>query len=488
MRFEISLPFNRKKSLPFYLFLPATILFVTLILQGCGAKTSPNLERIFAPAREQQGKRPVIFIPGFIGTELIDSRTGKKVWPTLFRQDDEIDLPIRPDFLNSKDNLIPGKAVSSVRIFPLLPKIDIFKGFFVAIEKYAGYKRGDWENPASDGDRDTYYVFTYDWRRDQVETAQLLIRSIATLKQKLNRADLKFNVITISGGGTIARYAAMYGDKELPDDTNDIKVTWAGAEHIKSIFMYGSPNEGTIDMFSVLEKHYSWTQGLHKRRQILNKLSREDAFSSPAVFQLLPFAGTFTFLNQDLQPINVDFYNIETWKKYGWSSAFDEKYRREFEKKQNRPIADLDAYLIAILKRAKKYHNALQVRTESSPVSYYALGADCEESLNSPVIIFDKKKKRWETLVEPRNIRASDGSVISRKKVIEKMYSPGDGRVTRKSMLSETDDAKEKVSALYPSKLPLKYVAFGCGTHGLLHANEFVLNNTFTLLLNELID
>lgn len=488
MGFKTSLPFNRKKSLLVYLFLPAIILTATLILQGCGAKKSPNLERIFAPAREQKGKRPVIFIPGFIGTELIDSRTGKKVWPTLLRKSDDIDLPIRPDFLNSKDNLVPGNVIDSVRLIPLLPKIDIFKGLFVALEQYAGYKRGDWENPASDGDRDTYYLFAYDWRRDQVESARLLLQNIAKLKQKLGRADLKFNVITISGGGTIARYAAMYGDKELPDDIGELKVTWAGAEHIKNIFMYGSPNEGTIDMFSVLEKHYSWTQGLHKRRRILNKLSREDAFSSPAVIQLLPFGGTFTFLNQDLQPINIDFYDPETWKKYGWSSAFDEKYRREFEKKQNRPLADLDAYLIAILKRTKNFHEALRVRTESSPVSYYALGADCEESLNSPVIIFDEKRKRWKTLVEPKEIRGSDGRVIPKEKVTEKMYAPGDGRVTRHSMLAQTNEAKERVSALYPSKLPLKYVAFGCGTHGLLHANKFILDNTFTLLLNELMN
>ncbi len=43
------------------------------------------------------------------------------------------------------------------------------------------------------------------------------VRRIERLKTKLQRPDLKFNVVAHSMGGLIARYAAMYGDADLPD-------------------------------------------------------------------------------------------------------------------------------------------------------------------------------------------------------------------------------------------------------------------------------
>src|SRR5688572_30511302 len=49
---------------------------------GClGPKRTPALARIFAEARERKGKRPIIVIPGILGSELIDEKTGEVAWP-----------------------------------------------------------------------------------------------------------------------------------------------------------------------------------------------------------------------------------------------------------------------------------------------------------------------------------------------------------------------------------------------------------------------
>ncbi len=53
----------------FFLCLPA----------GCGARRTPNLERIFAEARGRTGKRPLIVIPGVLGSQLINYETGEIV-------------------------------------------------------------------------------------------------------------------------------------------------------------------------------------------------------------------------------------------------------------------------------------------------------------------------------------------------------------------------------------------------------------------------
>ncbi len=135
-------------------------------------------------------------------------------------------------------------------------------------------------------DRDTYYTFVYDWRRDNVQMAQQLIQRMASLKRKLNKPDLRFNVVAVSMGGLIARYAAMYGDADLSRDNYPSPLTWAGAQHIDKIFMFGVPNEGSMEAFATILRGYSITEGDNQPRKLFHKLSREDAFTALAVFGL----------------------------------------------------------------------------------------------------------------------------------------------------------------------------------------------------------
>ena len=350
----------------------ALLCVFAVISSGCfdGAKPSPDLYHAFEAARQKKGKRPIIFVPGLLGSELVNERTKEVVWPAFFRSsDDELDLPIGPDFLSRKDSLVPTKAIDKARITKLWPKVNVFHKLFQALEDFGGYQQGDWEHPSVDGDRDTFYAFSYDWRRDQVESARLLVTRIQELKRKLNRPDLRFNIITVSGGGTLARYAAMYGDSDLPADGVAPSPNWSGAKHINKIFMFGPPNEGTADMLSILIKGYSFSTGLHRRIKVTSKLSREDALTSPSIFELLPHAGTVTFYDQDLKPLPVDLYDPAVWRKYGWSLASETRYRQEYVKKwsngpaavefsgenlEERALAELDGYLAAVLKRPRQ--------------------------------------------------------------------------------------------------------------------------------------
>ena len=54
-----------------------------------------------------------------------------------------------------------------------------------ALRRYAGYREGDWDNPSADGYQDTFYVFPYDWRQDNVANARELVRRIERLKRNL---------------------------------------------------------------------------------------------------------------------------------------------------------------------------------------------------------------------------------------------------------------------------------------------------------------
>lgn len=475
---------------------PFLSLLLALALTACiSPHRTPNLERIFQPARERTGKRPLIVIPGALGSQLVNYETGEVVWPSAFRSsDDGLSLPVSPDLQRNRDNLVARKIVDTARLAKLAPEVYVYHELLVALTKYGGYKEGDWNSPGADGDHDTFYVFPYDWRRDNVETARDLIGRIEMLKIKLNRPDLRFNILAHSMGGLVARYAAMYGDADLPPDGVRPVPKWAGARHINKIVMFGTPNEGSADAFATLLEGYSVTEGLRRRIPLLNKLSSEDIFTAPSVFQLLPHASATHFLDENLQPIEINLYDPNIWRHYGWSPVNDPDYRRRFIKGQTRgddapfrggSLEALDAYFALVLGRARRFHEALDVMVENPPVQLFAFGGDCEETLNAPVILYDQKNHRWQTLFRPRAFRTSTGHRVSLKEAATAMSAPGDGRVTRSSLLGEDLMGNRRSGALFGTPLPIVYAVFACDLHGELQNNKTLQDNALTALVNE---
>jgi pimeloyl-ACP methyl ester carboxylesterase len=423
----------------------------------------------------------VIVIPGILGTELLNPKTGETVWPSAFRTSQE-GMPISPDIAANRDDLVPGKIIETVKLARVLPEVYVYRDLLVALRQYAGYRNGDWNDPSTDGYQDTFYVFPYDWRQDNVSNARELIRRITQLKTKLQRPDLKFNIVAHSMGGLIARYAAMYGDADLPAGDGPIQPTWLGATHINKIVMIGTPNEGSADAFATLVEGYSITEGLRRRVPLLNKLTAEDVVSTPSVFQLMPHRAAVKFLDENLQPLAVDLYDQEVWKRYGWSVIYSSP---DFRRRHAGAVGtdggngnDLDAYLAATLQRARRFHEALDAGKDSNaPVVLLAIGGDCEETFSSPVILRDEKRNRWLTLTRPREYRTSSGVKISKQKMIDAMYEPGDGRVTRESLLGEN---------LF--KNLSRYAVFGCDLHGQLPRNKSLQDNALTAIVGEVLN
>jgi pimeloyl-ACP methyl ester carboxylesterase len=467
----------------------AFVLVTALVATSTGciaARRNPDLQQIFAKARATEGKRPVIVIPGILGSELINSKTGEHVWPTPFRTSEE-GLPMNPDLSQNDDDLVPGKIVETVKLARILPEVYVYRDLLEALRHYAGYKDGNWENPGANGDKDTFYVFAYDWRKDNVGNARELIRRVAALKQKLGRPDLRFNVVAHSMGGLIARYAAMYGDSDLSNTGEQIQPSWAGAKHINKIVMIGVPNKGSADAFATIIAGYSITEGLRRRVPLLNKLTAEDAVRTPSVFQLMPHRDSARFLDENLQPLQIDLYDLATWKEYGWSPIYDPEFRRRYSDSNdnlagngstNTRSNNLDAYLEATLKRTRRFHEALDARTSvEPPVALLAIGGDCEETLDAPVVLRDQKRNRWTTLIRPREYRSSTGVKYSNKQVTDAMYDPGDGRVTRVSLLGRSPGMD----------LHLAYAVFGCDLHGQLQRNKILQDNALTAIVGEVL-
>jgi pimeloyl-ACP methyl ester carboxylesterase len=408
-------------------------------------------------------------------------------WPSLFRSAEG--LPMSPDLAANRDDLIPGKIIETVSFAKVLPEVYVYRDLLEALRKYGGYREGDWNNPGVDGDKDTFYVFAYDWRRDNVENARSLLRQVELVKTRLQRPDLRFTIMAHSMGGLIARYAAMYGNADLPYGEDAITPTWAGAAHIGKIVLLGVPNEGLADAFATIIEGYSITEGLRRRVPLLNKLTAEDAVRAPSVFQLMPHSRSTKFLDEELKPASIDLYDPETWKRYGWSLINDPEFRKRYAREHpgKDALKDLDNYLSAVLHRAKRFHEALDsVTEETPPVVLLAIGGDCEETLNAPVVLRDEKRNRWVTLIRPREYVTSSGKRMKKREVTEAMYAPGDGRVTRTSLLGQSLPGKPNGSVL-GSPLALTYAVFGCELHSQLQRNKTLQDNALTVLVAEAI-
>jgi hypothetical protein len=115
---------------------------------------------------------------------------------------------------------------------------------------------------------------------------------------------------------------------------------------------------------------------------------------------------------------------------------------------------------------------------------FLAIGGDCEETLNAPIILRDAKHDRWLTLIRPREYRTTTGRRITRQQAAEAMSAPGDGRVTRLSLLGG-DLSGSQSGTSSNSYLLVASAIFGCDLHGSLQRNKTLQDNALTALVSE---
>lgn len=417
-------------------------------------------------------KEPVIIIPGITGSDLWNKKTNKEVWVKLLRaKDDDIRLPMSPNLASNRDLLETRDIVRSVKIASFLPEIEIYEKLIYALETRGGYHEAKWDSPKKDDFQNTFYVFPYDWRRDNVESARLLIRKIETLKAKLKKPNLKFNIIAHSMGGLIARYAAMYGDADIP--TGPMQPTWAGAKQFNKVFLLGTPNDGSILALKALLQGQTIATTIPL--PIFQSFSRFDAFTIPSIFQLLPSNGGLVVYDENFKPVKLDVYDPNTWDEYDWGIWEDPDFKSEFSPEEQK---NAKAYFIAALNRAKKFQEAIRsFRPGNIPVDFYLIGGDCKDTPAAAVVLWDEKNKHWETMLKARSFTRTDGTRISEEDVKAKMNAKGDGTVTLQSLVDDLSpvDLRNKY-------LPVAGGMFQCEDHTRLVTSADVQDKLLGLL------
>lgn len=422
-----------------------------------------------------KGRLPVIIIPGLIGSELVNSKNGDKVWFDLNRaKADDLRLPITPNIKANKDDLVPQDILREIQLIKFTPKIEIYQKLIESLIA-DGFTEGKIDFPEAGGDADKFYVFPYDWRLDNVENAQILLEKLDNLRAKLNRPDLKFNVIAHSMGGLITRYAAMYGKADLSVRT---RPTWKGATYFNSIALVATPNAGALSSLDSMINGFSLFGSGKINLPFVQNLSRSDLFTIPSIYQLLPHTGTARIFDENLRPVKLDLFNPLVWEKYGWTAYSDNDFAKKFDAKEQ---ATAKAYFRAVLLRAKQFQAALDASPSAkNPVPMYYLGAECRQTIDGMILRRDKDKNKWIAEFGAASYTKSDGTKVTKEETEKVLLAPGDGVVPKRSLLSSFQRLGRLRNT--ESSYVLNTTPDACAEHNRLTGNEAVTKNILSVL------
>jgi pimeloyl-ACP methyl ester carboxylesterase len=333
-----------------------------------------------------------------------------------------------------------------------------------------GYHEEKWDAPTQDGFHDSLYVFAYDWRLDNVENARLLVHRVEALKAKLNRPDLKFDIVAHSMGGLIARYAAMYGDADLVRAGARPDPTWAGAKDFGRIILLGTPNHGAALSLSTLLNGFT-VGGVRIDLPFVEDSSKFTMFTLPSAYQLLPAPDTIRAFDDRSRPVAVDIYDPKVWDKYGWNVTADPEFVSEFDAADRRVAQE---YFRNALSRGKRFHEALGAAPgKSGGISFFMIGADCGTAVDGVVIYRDELAGKWKTTFRPRGFTRADGSKITDSDMKKLVIGRGDGIVSQRSF--------QAVSGV-KSDLVTESSEFICEDHNKLAANMQIQDHVIRIL------
>lgn len=425
----------------------ATAVTAAAATFGCALTHRYDMTRIHSAAAARSERHPVIFLHGFIGSKLRNDHTDESVWGRLANaitrsHTDDLSLPIdAPDLKDNRDHLVP------YALYDKVAGVKFYGAMIQALVDTGGYHLGDIDHPKPG---DNAFVYVYDWRRDNVESAAGLARAIEGIRASLGEPELRFDLIAHSMGGLVSLYYLMYGGTDVLSASPPADVPWTGAPSVGRLVLLGTPVRGTLAAFRVLNTGFS------------RSMTPEVIFTMPSVYQLLPSGGEDHLIDPEGRRLPVDLYDAQEWVSHGWS-VFDGRCR---DGVAGQAADDLHAQRVAFLGRAllraKRFHAALErAEARTPPVPVVAFGSDCVPTLDQAVV--------RDTAAGPITLFDGEATRDRNARLLERlMMVPGDGTVSAASL-----------QGLGASTF------FVCETHGFLPANREFQDNLFHVLLPE---
>ncbi|MFK7888152.1 MAG: hypothetical protein AB8G16_14930, partial [Gammaproteobacteria bacterium] len=148
------------------------IIALASFLAGCASDNlRPDLARLYATQADTTAVPPLIVIHGVLGGRLFNPATQTEAWPGTLRHvlfDDyaHLRLPIDETSLLPTDS---GLEVSGIT--DRAAGRDFYAQILDTLEHSGGYIRTEPGTPVEDA-RKRFYVYSYDWRQDNVDSVR----------------------------------------------------------------------------------------------------------------------------------------------------------------------------------------------------------------------------------------------------------------------------------------------------------------------------
>lgn len=438
------------------------------LLFGCASAPRPDLSRLYRLADRNSDTTPVILIPGLFGSKLRNKVTKQEVWPgstsdILFSDYHQLAVQFDPETLQVvPDDLEAFDVANSVL------GQDIYGPIIETMEKFGGYVRGEIGSPVRPGER-RFYVFPYDFRQDNSQHALALDRLIEAVRHDYNDPNLKVDLVAHSMGGLVARYYLRYGTADVLKGDAE-QVTLYGTSRVRKLILLGTPNLGSASSLQAF---------LVGEPVGLGRIPPEILATMPSGYQLFPHPLVDWLIDIDGNTQHEDLFDTRTWQRYGWS-IFNPALQARIKKKESGmstvKLEDLKRYFAYRLERARRFQWAMTTREPATPIRYVLFGGDC--SLTPARLLLEQDGEQIETRLEPKQIRNPRPGVP----YTELMLEPGDGRVTKPSLLAR-ENLDPSAEQNEDSFIPVAYWFFLCEDHIELTNNINFQDNLLNVLL-----
>jgi pimeloyl-ACP methyl ester carboxylesterase len=435
------------------------IVLASALLAGC-ATLGPAAEQLYPAHSATLERRPLILIPGLLGSRLARAGDGVELWPGSTRKlltssYEDLALRIDPETLEPVDDgLVPSG------IFEGAAGKDFYRRLMRELRQAGGYRLARPGRPVVQ-QKARLYVFTYDWRQDIVKTVAKLDELIEQIRRDYGDPYLRVDVVAHSMGGLIARYYERYGTVDVLDG-NSFRVTGLGLSKLRRLVLLGTPNQGTVTAVHKFLNGY---------RVGFSGLPTEGVATMPATYQLFPHPLVDWVVNMEGERLDFDIFDVEFWRRYEWS-IFDHRIQRRMNRHRDVwPAQDVfERWFEKRLERARRFAWSLMVPAGEVPLLRpLLLGADCVPTPRR--LVFENVGGDAIARLFPEQILEPSPGVDYEAL----MFAPGDGSVTLSSLLSRQDMSREVPPHEQEGLEPGRAVIV-CERHDALTSDDELLN------------
>ncbi|MFT4519173.1 MAG: pimeloyl-ACP methyl ester carboxylesterase [Halioglobus sp.] len=434
-------------------------------LSAC-AVVQPQLATLYKTSDSSTGQSPVILVHGAFGGRLCNEK-GEEYWPGSLSKilwGDYGTLALPTPGPGPEESLAP---LTNCGLTDTVVGTDFYGEIENTLTGVGGYHLTE-PGATVTGTQRRYYRFTYDWRQDNSSTAAKLDTLVDQIRIDHGDNDLRVDIVAHSMGGLVTRYWLRYGKTDVLN-SNDFQPNNSGAAKARKVILVGTPNLGSN---SALQ------QILTGAEFGTNTVEPEVLLTFPSAYQLMPHPIVDSVLGSTGEPLNRDIFDLAMWRALELG-PFDSRIRERLVSRgwSEQQISEFAQYVGTQLERARRFVWSLTVRNTDAAHQLIVFGGDC---VATPArILIEDIDDQSHVRLWPKEVAQPHPGIDYESLMLE----PGDGAVTKASLLARTALDPSIPRHRY-SDFPLDYSVMFCGDHTDLPGNLTFQDNLLHILLS----